>query len=1194
MRHPRVRFFILVVAALGIAALAVGGCSKDPAAPPIEVPETLASLAVTVPDWVRANTAFPITVEAVGNRGGRPLGDVAGTVTLSTQLGTLSPTTLDLTGGTGTVQAMVSNVSGSLAITATMTNAVGTGTILTVSPDSIEGNPLSWVDDLVPEMRYFPRGMDFSNDHPDLSGEYLSFNTILISFVLTTSVGEANRIIDDIGGAIVGGMKGLRNDVEAVVIVRLPTTSHAELTPVIDALKLEPAVAAVTYDVALSAARVTKPNAISQPFDWQWDTTPSGGNWGLELTRVPQMWNLADAVAKSLIHTPVAVMDYGFPDHIDLDYFSSLSPVDDHGAMVAGIIGAIFNNEIGIDGICPFADLVIGEFTPMALSGTRYSALENIQAVRRVVLNNPDLKILALTSCYNWCEAGVDPMSNVAAQEMARAHGEEFKRAMARIRGANREPPLMITAAGNDSDAGCGTVEALFASPWNNAALDNAALNIPEPNMLVIEALENSPSSIGGARRAAFSNTGGSLSAPGVCIRSTADQPPVPPRDSGCDVDGRYKSDSGTSYAVPHVAGVAAFMLTLDPDLTPSNLITLLNDASVVTEDAANRVDAWASVMEIDRFRGSVTALRKMLDIDDGSPDGNQRLDAVGTRINFDLHGDDQVDMADFRRWRDWYLQLEDAPGLDLDGGPHQKKDPNGNAVQESRLVESQFARGDFNGDGKMDLSTVAYVPGTIDADATDLEVFATLFNDPNYDASELVGLLQTGDVTIEPKNCLDPASAEIVANGYEVVASATVSGGQTPTRELIFDRKRPTEVLSLPPGDYQIDLVVRDPISTAVIDQEMTNVSITLGGDSFWFPGTTTSGCVDSVKVKQVVQIPVSGTAGNHGLSNIGDLNHDGVIDLAMVGESPVYDGQRALLFLFLNADGTLKNEKVIELVEFGYDPEGGAPFKTVSGIGDVDKDGNPDVAVGIYDEVDIFGSLRVLLMNSDGTIKSSTFITGDQLNCTACGLGGGTNWIVPVGDLDGDTVVDIAVAWGTDDDGRDRLVILYLKADGTLKSAAEWGWLSTRDNVIAGLGDVDNDGLDDIGYGEDLFFNVAHTSLLSADGSEKSGTDIFSWANSEIMNSMGGAGDMDGDLVPDFLVTTRAPESFASNVWLMLLNNDGSLKSWLAVGHPALGTIWGVTGIGDFDGNGVPDLALLDQDICCDDSVWIIFLEN
>jgi len=120
---------------------------------------------------------------------------------------------------------------------------------------------------------------------------------------------------------------------------------------------------------------------------------------------------------------------------------------------------------------------------------------------------------------------------------------------------------------------------------------------------------------------------------------------------------------------------------------------------------------------------------------------------------------------------------------------------------------------------------------------------------------------------------------------------------------------------------------------------------------------------------------------------------------------------------------------------------------------------------------------------MKNDGTVKSRQKISSTQGGFT--GPLQDADWfgwsVCAIGDLDNDGITELAVgALQTDDVAQDNggLWILFLKADGTVKakqkiSATQGGFnLSLPDfewfgTSIAGLGDFDGDGVEDIAVG-------------------------------------------------------------------------------------------------------------------------------
>ncbi|MCA9922228.1 MAG: FG-GAP repeat protein [Anaerolineales bacterium] len=168
---------------------------------------------------------------------------------------------------------------------------------------------------------------------------------------------------------------------------------------------------------------------------------------------------------------------------------------------------------------------------------------------------------------------------------------------------------------------------------------------------------------------------------------------------------------------------------------------------------------------------------------------------------------------------------------------------------------------------------------------------------------------------------------------------------------------------------------------------------------------------------------------------ANIGDLNKDGVVDLA-IGTAPVDDD---VYILFLNADGTVKGHQrlsdsagILEdrhLINFG-----GA----VSGIGDLNNDGTLDIAVGApldYDGGQATGAIYIMFMNADGTAnhyqKISDLSGGFEGKLDRNDMFGRS--ITNIGDLNQDGVIDLAVgAPGDDDGGRDFGAVWILNMRG------------------------------------------------------------------------------------------------------------------------------------------------------------------
>jgi cysteine-rich repeat protein len=234
----------------------------------------------------------------------------------------------------------------------------------------------------------------------------------------------------------------------------------------------------------------------------------------------------------------------------------------------------------------------------------------------------------------------------------------------------------------------------------------------------------------------------------------------------------------------------------------------------------------------------------------------------------------------------------------------------------------------------------------------------------------------------------------------------------------------------------------------------------------------------------------------------------------------------------------------------------EDGARFgASLAALGDLDGDGVVDLAVGSPGDSDVGdstdarrGAIWILFLARDLTVKSAQKIDtqqggfqgplseGDELGRALAG----------VGDMDGDSIVDLAAgAPGDDTGGRDRgaVWLLFLERDGSVKSARKIaagrggfaGNVENRDRfgaALASLGDVDGDGAidlavgapfdDDGGWRLSSDFGAVWLLFLDSHGAVKDHRKI-SATSGDLPGSLGAAyrfgasvaaiGDVDGD---------------------------------------------------------------------------------
>lgn len=258
----------------------------------------------------------------------------------------------------------------------------------------------------------------------------------------------------------------------------------------------------------------------------------TGFQWYLDRINAYDAWNITTGNSS----IKVAVLDSGVDCHSDIHYGSDnytnldlpdgynypyntnySAPTNYHGTMVAGIIGAKTNNNRGLAGI----------------SGGN---------------NSEGIAIIPYT-------IGIDEPST----------------------------DYVISAISNAVEKGAKIINMSFGFAYNNG-VDNAITNAYNQGVTIICSTGNTynsfihfPSShpytiaVGATnqsnQRLDLSNYGSGLDlvAPGVDIKSTS-------------LNNSYYSDYGTSFSAPQVTGVVALMLSVNPNLTPSQITSFLRN----------------------------------------------------------------------------------------------------------------------------------------------------------------------------------------------------------------------------------------------------------------------------------------------------------------------------------------------------------------------------------------------------------------------------------------------------------------------------------------------------------------------------------------------------------------------------------------------------------------------------------------
>ena len=299
--------------------------------------------------------------------------------------------------------------------------------------------------------------------------------------------------------------------------------------------------------------------------------------------------------------------------------------------------------------------------------------------------------------------------------------------------------------------------------------------------------------------------------------------------------------------------------------------------------------------------------------------------------------------------------------------------------------------------------------------------------------------------------------------------------------------------------------------------------------------------------------------------VTGLGDVDGDGIPDIA-VGSRSDQDGGTdagAVYIVFMNRDLSPRAAVKIGATSGGLPPgairEGDMFGYGVAGIGDVDGDGIPDLAVTACNAEPAGsqananeGALHICMLRNDGTVRASNRI--DRIDGLPLSVGDSFGQsCAMLGDLDGDGKVELGIGATGDDASGFNCGALYVIEVGPDGQLTDWRRFSSATHpTLLPIGDIDNFG----GRG------VARLGDLDGDGS----TEV----------AVGCYRDDDGgtDRGAVWILSLRPTQG---GMALERTSKISSTSGGLA-GPLGDGDLFGMTvaPLGDMDGDGTPDVAV------------------
>ena len=216
------------------------------------------------------------------------------------------------------------NVSG---VSLTRANTVGVGI------RKLGGDRAALLVDSLPIMHPWSLPTDFSPDGDDGSGIQVSHSSLIVTLHDTVKTKELNALLAAHDAQVISSSPGCPGVCPNLVVIRFPSENHdtlAEIRATLDAaLEVEGTALDAIEEPLILADNENQSSAIT--WDWHESSRATGGNWGLEYSRFPQMWNWNEYLLGQILsdlpsgNRTAGIIEFGFFRHDDVTFGELLS-----------------------------------------------------------------------------------------------------------------------------------------------------------------------------------------------------------------------------------------------------------------------------------------------------------------------------------------------------------------------------------------------------------------------------------------------------------------------------------------------------------------------------------------------------------------------------------------------------------------------------------------------------------------------------------------------------------------------------------------------------------------------------------------------------------------------------------------------------------------------------------------------------